>query len=412
MSGKIYPYGCLNIDCSWSEWLCGIQKSLYATENRAVLSQRISSLFSRTDNVIVTLCVRTGFDCFLSALDLPKGSEVLITSINIPEMTRILRMHGLIPVPIDVNVDTLVTPVDRLEAAITPRTALIVVAMLYGVTFDITEISKVAKRFALPLFEDCAECYSGNGFVGSELADATCLSFGPIKTSTAFGGGVIIVRNERILRRMREIHESYPIQSPKVYFQKILKYSLGMMITNSTTINFFARILFAKLKIDYKIYVVKIMRGFPTSTGLEIYHFQPCTGLLSFLAWRLSLVNESDLLNSMEKLRKGTDILTAGNITVPGFLTQRKVFWLYPIIARDAVKDCKILNDSGIDAYKGISQLNKIDPPIGSSFAEITETEKMFSTLLYLPLHKDVPEKEIEAMCHKVVELLRPEPKI
>ena len=412
MAAKIYPYGCLTIDCDWKEWFCSLQKSIYVTESRSSLTRQISSQFSSSDNVIVTISVRTGFDFFLTALALPAGSEVLITSINIPEMARILRMHGLIPVPIDINVDTLVTPVDRLEAALTPRTRLIVVAMLYGVTFDITEIAKVAKRLSLPLFEDCAECYSGNGFIGSEVADATCLSFGPIKTSTGFGGGVIIVRNPALLRRMREIHASYPVQPSSVYFKKILKYSLAMMIANSTSINLFSRIVFGKLKVDYKVHVVKILRGFPASTGLEIYHFQPCAGLLSFLAWRLSLVNDSNLLNSMEKLRKGTDILTAGHITVPGFLTYRKVFWLYPIMVRDAAKDCKILNDAGIDAYKGISQLNKIDPPVGNSFAEITETQKMFSALLYLPLHKDVPERDIEAMCQKVVELLGPEPKI
>ena len=130
MAAKIYPYGCLTIDCDWKEWFCSLQKSIYVTESRSSLTRQISSQFSSSDNVIVTISVRTGFDFFLTALALPAGSEVLITSINIPEMARILRMHGLIPVPIDINVDTLVTPVDRLEAALTPRTRLIVVAML------------------------------------------------------------------------------------------------------------------------------------------------------------------------------------------------------------------------------------------------------------------------------------------
>lgn len=412
MLTKIYPYGCLTIDCNWGEWFNSLQKSIYVSEHRSDISKRISSYFSDTDNVIVTICVRTAFDFFLTALNLPSGSEVVISSINIPEMTRIIRMHGLIPVPVDIHIETLVTPVDRLEAAITKHTKLIVVTMLYGVTFDITEISKIAQKKKIPIFEDCAECYCGNSFKGSDTATATVLSFGPIKTSTGFGGGIIIVRDLNLLSKMRKIHSTYPVQPAKVYFKKVLKYSLAMMIANSTSFNGFSRIVFHQLGIDYKAYVVKLLRGFPSSTGLEIYHFQPCAGLLSFLSWRLSILNDSELLMSMEKLRKGTEILTTGNVVVPGALTYRKVFWLYPIIVKDANRDCKILNDSGIDAYQGISQLNKIDPPIGSSYQEMSETNQMFSNLLYLPLHKDVPEKVIESICMKVVELLNHEPKI
>jgi dTDP-4-amino-4,6-dideoxygalactose transaminase len=38
------------------------------------------------DNQLVCLSVRTGFDLVLRALNLPAGSEILVTDINIPDM--------------------------------------------------------------------------------------------------------------------------------------------------------------------------------------------------------------------------------------------------------------------------------------------------------------------------------------
>ena len=279
----MYPYACLNIDCSWTEWLTGVKKSIYSSESKSELEGKISSLFSVKNNVIVTVCIRTAFDLFLQALNLPIGSEVVITSINIPEMTRIIRKHGLIPVPVDICTETLVTPPERVEKVITKRTKLLVIARLYGVSYDMSEVGKIAKKYNLPLFEDCSECYSGNNFTGNECADATSFSFGPIKTATAFGGGVLIVRNEGLLSKIRSIHSNYPIQSSKLYRQKVFKYVIGKIILNTKLANQIIRRSCLDLGIDYKKLTVKLMRGFPPTTGLDIYRNQPCVGLLSFL---------------------------------------------------------------------------------------------------------------------------------
>jgi dTDP-4-amino-4,6-dideoxygalactose transaminase len=311
---------------------------------------------------------------------------------------------------VDIETSSLITPVSRVSEAITSRTRLIVISMLYGVTFDLTEINTLAKKHNLPVFEDSAECYSGNKVYSN--ADATVLSFGPIKTATAFGGGVIIVRNPVVLARMKAIHARYPVQSSSVYLKKILRYSIGIILLNSKSANKIFRRLFVAVNFDYKKNVVKLMRGFPPSTGLEIYRFQPCPGLLSFLYWRLVNLNETELLASMEKMHLATQILTENKVFVPGFKTKRKVFWLYPVVVNDASQAYVSLNKAGIDAYKGISQLNKIDPPVGSSYKFPQETNKMFSNLLYFPLHKDIPEKDIREICLKAAEILNQGPKL
>lgn len=59
------------------------------------------------DQVIIGLSVRSIWDNFLRNLRLPRGSEVLMTAINIPNMVQIVRFNNLVPVPVDIDFDEL-----------------------------------------------------------------------------------------------------------------------------------------------------------------------------------------------------------------------------------------------------------------------------------------------------------------
>jgi len=42
-------------------------------------------------------------DIFFQVKKFPKGSEVVMTGINIGDMIQIIKEHGLIPIPIDLD---------------------------------------------------------------------------------------------------------------------------------------------------------------------------------------------------------------------------------------------------------------------------------------------------------------------
>jgi perosamine synthetase len=45
-----------------------------------------------------------------------------MTAVNIPDMIQIVKEHGLVPVPLDLNLDTMEPiSVDALKQAITPK---------------------------------------------------------------------------------------------------------------------------------------------------------------------------------------------------------------------------------------------------------------------------------------------------
>ncbi len=57
----------------------------------------------------------------MKVLALPKGSEVLMTSINIPDMPRIVQEYGLVPVPVDIELATTAPTMDDVRAVTTPK---------------------------------------------------------------------------------------------------------------------------------------------------------------------------------------------------------------------------------------------------------------------------------------------------
>lgn len=404
---RVYPYACLNIDCSWAQWLEAVLRTIYTPYTRSSLNFRIARYFSSQDNVLITACARTIFDLYLQAMSFPLGSEVLMTAINIPEMSRILRYHGLIPVPVDLNLDTLAASPEAVEKAITPRTKCIVVAMVYGTRYDLGPIAEVAKRHRLPIFEDCAEGFCGIQYSGSSHAAVSMFSFGPIKTCTAFGGAVAVVRDPRLYSAMNAIHSQYPPQPNALYLKKVVKYALGIIMLNIKFLHTFVRPLARKVW-DYKKFVVGLMRGFPPSKDLlGKYRIQPAMGLLAFLHRRLKTFNPEDFEKSMRNLTEGQKILSEGGIMVPGHLAEVRNFWLFPVIANNPAKSYDRLTDANVDAYRGISQLDAVEAPVGSAYEEPRNVQQMFDKLVYLPLHIAVTKKDVISMCRTIVKIIK-----
>jgi hypothetical protein len=301
---NIYPYASISIDCTWIDWLNAVLRTIYTKENSRQVAFQINRLFSKDENVLTFSSVRTSLDLYIQAKGFKPGMEVIMSSINIPDVVKILRLHGLIPVPVDIDIDTLKTTPERIEEAITPRTCMIIISYVYAAKYSIQDIVAVAKKHSLPIYEDAAEAFVGLSYTGDPNANVTSFSFGPIKTCTGFGGCVSIVRDSmETLSKMKQIHATYPVQKTSVYLKKLLKSAVGKLVLNNRTMNYSIRPVLMAMKINYKKAVVKLMRGFPPEqSGLEKYRIQPCTAMLSFIYKRLACFNEPQFWKETENL--------------------------------------------------------------------------------------------------------------
>ena len=220
------------IDIGWSDVGAGILHSLRPFA-RAAAQDRVERLWSDADDALACLSVRSGFDSLLGALALPHGSEILVSAVTIPDMVRIIREHGLVPVPVDVDIGSMAPKVERMRAGVTPATRAVLVAHLCGGRFPVEPVAELASRHGLLLFEDCAQAFAGAGYRGHPAADVSMFSFGPIKTATSLGGALLRVRDRQLLRRMRSRQAAYPAQSRPYYLRRLLKYAamkVGAMV--------------------------------------------------------------------------------------------------------------------------------------------------------------------------------------
>ena len=109
------------IDIGWCDLLSGLV-NCWIPGRRAAAAEAVEAAWSSDGRACACLSVRSGLDLALTALELPAGSEVLVSAMTIPDMVRIIEQHGLVAVPLDLQRSTAAPQVDLLEQLVTPQT--------------------------------------------------------------------------------------------------------------------------------------------------------------------------------------------------------------------------------------------------------------------------------------------------
>lgn len=177
---------------------------------------------------------RTGFDALLAALRLPRQTEVLMSAVTIPDMVKIVQSYGLVPIPIDVDYDTLAPRQDLMAKALSTQTRVLVVSHIFGSIAELDDIITWAHKHGVYVVEDCAEAYCGPDFRGHENVDASFFSFGTIKTETALGGAMMRIADSNIREDVRAILAHYAVQPLHVFRNRLIKYSAFTAILNNS----------------------------------------------------------------------------------------------------------------------------------------------------------------------------------
>lgn len=142
----------------------------------------------------------------LLAMDVGPGDEVIVPS-NTYIATWLAVSHcGATPVPVEPDDRTYNIDPELIEAAITPRTKVILPVHLYGQPVDLDPILAIARKHGLRVLEDAAQAH-GARYKGRRIGahgDAVAWSFYPGKNLGAIGdGGAVTTNDPRIADRVR-----------------------------------------------------------------------------------------------------------------------------------------------------------------------------------------------------------------
>ena len=142
----------------------------------------------------------------LRAMDVGPGDEVIVPSNTYIATWLAVSQCGAVPVPVEPDPATHNIDPARIEAAITPRTRVILPVHLYGQPADLDPILAIARKHGLRVLEDGAQAH-GARYKGRRIGghgDAVAWSFYPGKNLGALGdGGAVTTNDAQIADRLR-----------------------------------------------------------------------------------------------------------------------------------------------------------------------------------------------------------------
>ncbi len=351
-------------------------------------AERLAKQWSPSGRGIACRSVRSGFHLLLDSLGLPEGDEVLVSAVTHPDMVRVLEAHGLVAVPVDLDIPTLAPVVALAERLVTQRTRAILVAHLFGGRFEMGPLVAFAKRNRLLLWEDCAQAFTGPADTGHPDADVSMYSFGTLKTGTALGGALFTVRGRAVLERMRRRQRRWPVQTRTGYAASVLKFFAFSLVTRPLPYGLLAWFHRVSGR-DFDRLVNSSVRAFRPGRLLPQLEVRPSAPLLATLAHRLRTFDGARL----RRRAASGDWLTANlpGIQVAGSRMEARTHWLFPALTSRPDELIRACRRAGIDAARGASSVGAVAAPAGRPEADPQNARRMMGSLVFLPAYPELP---------------------
>jgi perosamine synthetase len=326
--------------------------------------ERLLADFLHVKHAIAVNSGTAALHASILAAGIKESDEILIPSFTFVATANSVACTGAKPVFVDIEKDTYTMDPLDLENKITKKTRAIIPVHLYGHPAKMDEIKEMANKHSIIVIEDACQSL-GSTYDGKQtgtLGQMGCFSMYASKVLTSGEGGAITTDSDEFAEKLRMIRNH------------------GMVNGYDTRI------------VGFNMRLPEISAAIAKTQMKKIQ---------SMLDKRASNARKLGQLLSTKIKDK--------NIVLPHENQRTKYNWyLYTVAlndSRDKVK--KFLNDSGIGATI------YYDPPVHqtpfySKFynGELEITEWASKSVLSLPVHPSITEKDLDFMANKVEEAI------
>ena len=187
--------------------------------------EAFESAFARFCGTEFALGVNSGTSALhlaLLAVGVKAGDEVITVSDTFVATAAAICYIGATPVFVDIEPRSCTMDPGRLEAAITPRTKVVMPVHLYGGCADMDPIREIAESHNLIVIEDAAQAHGAEykGRRAGGLSDIACFSFYPGKNLGAYGeAGAVVTDNLEYATAIKRLRDHG--QSQKYYHDEV-----------------------------------------------------------------------------------------------------------------------------------------------------------------------------------------------
>jgi dTDP-4-amino-4,6-dideoxygalactose transaminase len=147
----------------------------------------------------------SGLHLGLLAAGVGAGDEVIVPSFTFAATGNSVALTGATPVFVDIEPETFSLDPSAVEAAITPRTRGILPVHLYGHPARLRELSAIAEKHGVALYEDAAQAHGASldGRPVGAWGSFAMFSLYPTKNMTSGEGGMVTLADDALARKVR-----------------------------------------------------------------------------------------------------------------------------------------------------------------------------------------------------------------
>jgi dTDP-4-amino-4,6-dideoxygalactose transaminase len=153
---------------------------------------------------------RVALYAILRALQIGPGDEVIVPAFTCVAVPNAILYTGARPVWVDIDPHTCTIDPVAVEAAITPRTRVILAQNVFGLSADLDGLDAVGGRYGLTVVDDCCHGFGGR-YRGRPSGTTATLSFFSTQWSKPLStglGGFAVARDGAVSARLHDLETS------------------------------------------------------------------------------------------------------------------------------------------------------------------------------------------------------------
>lgn len=151
----------------------------------------------------------SALDLGIRALQLPKGSEVIVPACTFPTPIASLINHGLKPVVADIELGNYFFSLKSLKKSISKKTSAIFIVYVAGLVGKLDEVLKIARKNKLKVIEDNCDGFGGTwkGKMLGSFGEFSAISTHAAHIISTGEGGAILSNDNELTDRAMEIRD-------------------------------------------------------------------------------------------------------------------------------------------------------------------------------------------------------------
>lgn len=346
---------------------------------------------------------RVGLLSILSAMNIGKGDEVLITGYSCSAVAESLLFLGIKPVYVDIDLKNY--GIDALEAKklITSNTKAIIVQHTFGIPANMNRIKSLASEYDLKVVEDCALALGskdGDHYLGT-FGDASIFSFEISKTISVGWGGLILINNDKKLEvQINDFVNEFRYLSRLKSFKCLFQAGISSILYNHNLYKFGGLIISFFIKIGFfkKSEIVFNKNKMPDDYLSHLPEIQ----------WLVldKLFNRLDDINDFQKSVsiKYYELLKEVGCNMNRNLIGNYALIRFPILVKEKDRILKFFESNGVELGSWFSHPVTVNKDNLSNYDYVSgsckKAEFASKHIINLPTHNRLNHKDLKKICN------------